>query len=129
MNLRKTSSSASENGDTAATFDVALDLVQELKNLQDAGYKGDVLKRFENYISEKLWRWELTQITADELPTLIKEKVLSTVVCYDKEVESLLEYVERYDQLLETKITSQSEMDHQRKVLEQQFQGVIDTIL
>ena len=127
MNLRKTS--ASENGDSAATFDVVLDLVQELKNLQDAGYKGDVLKRFEHYISEKLWRWELTQITAEELPTLIKEKVLSTVVCYDKEVESLLEYVERYDQLLETKITSQSEMDHQRKVLEQQFQGVIDTIL
>ena len=129
MNLRKTSSSSSENGDSAATFDVVLDLVQELKNLQDAGYKGDVLKRFEHYISEKLWRWELTQITAEELPTLIKEKVLSTAVCYDKEVESLLEYVERYDQLLETKITSQSEMDHQRKVLEQQFQGVIDTIL
>ena len=129
MNLRKTSPSSSENGDSAATFDVVLDLVQELKNLQDAGYKGDVLKRFEHYISEKLWRWELTQITADELPTLIKEKVLSTVVCYDKEVESLLEYVERYDQLLETKISSQSEMDHQRKELEQQFQGVIDTIL
>ena len=47
MNLRKTSSSSSENGDSAATFDVVLDLVQELKNLQEAGYKGDVLKRFE----------------------------------------------------------------------------------
>ncbi|MDE0297722.1 MAG: hypothetical protein OXN17_03760 [Candidatus Poribacteria bacterium] len=129
MNLRKSSSSSSENGDSAATFDVALDLVQELKNLQDAGYTGDVLKRFTNYISEKLWRWELTQITVDELPTLIKEKVLSTVVCYDKDVESLLEYVERYDKLLETKITSQSDMDHKRKVLEKQFQGVIDTIL
>ena len=129
MNLRKASITASGNGDSTATFDVVLDLVQELKNLQDAGYKGDTLKQFTNYISEKLWRWELTQITADELPTLIKEKVLSTAICYEKEVESLLEYVERYDQLLETKIVSESEMDHQRKVLEQQFQDVVDTIL
>ena len=129
MNLRKASSSVAENGDSPATFDVVLDLIQELKNLQDAGYKGEALKQFVDYISEKLWRWELTQITADELPTLIKEKVLSTAVCYGKEVESLLEYVERYDQLLETKIASKSEMDNQRKVLEQQFQGVIDTIL
>ena len=129
MNLRKASSTAAGNGDSTATFDVVLDLVQELKNLQDAGYKGEVLKQFVDYISEKLWRWELTQITADELPTLIKEKVLSTAVCYEKEVESLLEYVERYDQLLETKIASESEMDNQRKALERQFQGVIDTIL
>ena len=129
MNLRKASSTAAGNGDSTATFDVVLDLVQELKNLQDAGYKGEALQQFVDYISEKLWRWELTQITSDELPTLIKEKVLSAAVCYEKEVESLLEYVERYDQLLETKIASESEMDNQRKALEQQFQGVIDTIL
>ena len=129
MNLRKASSTASGNGDSTAAFDVVLDLVQELKNLQDAGYKGGTLKQFADYISEKLWRWEFTQITADELPTLIKEKVLSTTICYEKEVESLLEYVERYDQLLETKIASESEMDHQRKILEQQFQDVVNTIL
>ena len=129
MNLRKASSTAAGNGDSTATFDVVLDLVQELKNLQDAGYKGEALQQFVDYISEKLWRWELTQITSDELPTLIKEKVLSAAICYEKEVESLLEYVERYDQLLETKIASESEMDNQRKALEQQFQGVIDTIL
>ncbi len=129
MNLRKASSTASRNGDSTAVFDVVLDLVQELKNLQDAGYKGETLKQFADYISEKLWRWELTQITADELPTLIKEKVLSTAICYEKEVESLLEYVERYDQLLQTKIATESEMDHQRKALEKQFQDVVDTIL
>ena len=129
MNLRKASSTASRNGDSAAAFDVVLDLVQELKYLQGAGYKGETLKQFADYISEKLWRWELTQITADELPTLIKEKVLSTTICYEKEVESLLEFVERYDQLLQTKIASESEMDHQRKALEQQFQEVVDTIL
>ncbi|MDE0041197.1 MAG: hypothetical protein OXT74_04125 [Candidatus Poribacteria bacterium] len=129
MNLRKASSTASGNGDSTAAFDVVLDLVQELKNLQDAGYKGGTLKQFADYISEKLWRWEFTQITADELPTLIKEKVLSTTICYEKEVESLLEYVERYDQLLETKIASESEMDHQRKILEQQFQDIVNTIL
>ena len=129
MNLRKTASTASGNGDSTAAFDVVLDLVQELKNLQDASYKGETLKQFADYISEKLWRWELTQITADELPTLIKEKVLSTAICYEREVESLLEYVERYDQLLETKIASESEMDHQRKILEQQFQDVVNSIL
>lgn len=129
MNLRKASPTSSGNGDSTVAFDAVLDLVQELKNLQEAGYKGETLKQFADYISEKLWRWELTQITADELPTLIKEKVLSAAICYEKEVESLLEYVERYDQLLETKIATESEMDHQRKVLEQQFQGVIDTIL
>ena len=110
-------------------FNIAIDLLLELKALQDAGYEGDVLKRYAAYISEKLWRWELTQITKTELPILIKEKVLSSLICYEKEVEVLLEYVERYERLLETKLTPESEMDEQRELLEENFQALVETLL
>ena len=80
-------------------------------------------------LPEKLWRWELTQITDDELPMLIKEKVLASIVCYEKEVEVLLEYVERYEQILETKLSPDSGMDKRRRALEKDFQAIIETIL
>ncbi len=121
--------SAVQDPSSADVFDVALDLVQELKALQDAGYAGEALKKFMNYIAEKLWRWELTQITEAELPMLIKEKVLASAICYGKEVEALLEYVERYEQLLETKLTSGSEMDKQRSLVEAKYQAIAETIL
>ena len=110
-------------------FNVAVDLLQELKALQDAVYAGDTLKRYASYISEKLWRWELTQITEAELPILVKEKVLSSAICYEKEVELLLEYVERYERLLETKLAPESEMDKQRELLEENFQALAETLL
>jgi hypothetical protein len=110
-------------------FDVALDLVQELKALQEADYAGDPLRKFMSYIAEKLWRWELTQITEAELPTLVKEKVLASAICYGKEVEILMEYVERYEELLETKLASGSEMDKQRHLLEEKYQAIAETIL
>ena len=114
---------------TVNVFDIAVDLLLELRALQDAGYEGDTLKRYASYISEKLWRWELTQITETELPILIKEKVLSSIICYEKEVEALLEYVERYERLLETKLASESEMDKQRTLLEENLQTLAETIL
>lgn len=110
-------------------FNVAVDLLLELKALQDAGYEGDTLERYASYVSEKLWRWELTQITETELPILIKEKVLSSIICYEKEVETLLEYVERYERLFETKLTPESEMDKQRELLEENFQMLVETVL
>ncbi len=110
-------------------FNIAVDLLLELRVLQDAGYEGDALQRYAGYISEKLWRWELTQITKTELPILIKEKVLSSLICYEKEVETLLEYVERYERLLETKLAPESEMDKQRELLEENFQTLIETLL
>ncbi len=110
-------------------FNIAVDLLLELKVLQDASYAGDSLERYANYISEKLWRWELTQITETELPILIKEKVLSSIICYEKEVEALLEYVERYERLLETKLASESEMDKQRELLEENFQTLAETLV
>ena len=110
-------------------FNIAVDLLLELRALQDASYEGDLLKRYADYISEKLWRWELTQITETELPILIKEKVLSSIICYEKEVETLLEYVERYERLLETKLASESEMNEQREVLEENFQALVETLL
>jgi hypothetical protein len=130
MKLRRTfpEPAAAENS-SANAFDVAVDLIQELKALQDASYAGDTLKRYINYISEKLWRWELTQLTEAELPTLIKEKVLSSAICYEEEVEALLEYVERYEQLLETKLAPGSEMDKPRELLEENFQALAETLL
>lgn len=110
-------------------FNIAVDLLLELKALQDAGYEGDTLERYASYVSEKLWRWELTQITETELPILIKEKVLSSIVCYEKEVEILLEYVERYERLFETKLAPESEMDKQRELLEENFQMLVETVL
>ena len=110
-------------------FNIAVDLLLELKVLQDAGYEGEALDQYASYISEKLWRWELTQITAAELPILIKEKVLSSIICYEKEVEALLEYVERYERLFETKLASESEMDQQRELLEENFQTLAETLL
>jgi hypothetical protein len=110
-------------------FNIAVDLLLELRVLQDAGYEGDSLERYADYISEKLWRWELTQITETELPILIKEKVLSSIICYEKEVEALLEYVERYERLLEAKLASESEMDKQRELLEENFQTLAETLL
>ena len=110
-------------------FNIAVDLLLELRALQDAGYEGDSLERYADYISEKLWRWELTQITETELPILIKEKVLSSIICYEKEVEALLEYVERYERLLEAKLASESEMDKQRELLEENFQTLAETLL
>ena len=110
-------------------FTIAVDLLLELRVLQDAGYEGEPLQRYANYISEKLWRWELTQITETELPILIKEKVLSSIICYEKEVEALLEYVERYERLFETKLTPESEMNKQRELLEENFQTLVETLL
>ena len=110
-------------------FNVAVDLLLELKALQDAAYEGDTLERYVSYVSEKLWRWELTQITETELPILVKEKVLSSIICYEKEVEALLEYVERYERLFETKLAPESEMDKQRELLEENFQMLVETVL
>ena len=121
--------STDAEGGTVSVFNIAVDLLLELKSLQDASYEGDTLKRYTSYISEKLWRWELTQITETELPILIKEKVLSSIVCYEKEVEALLEYVERYERLFETKLASESEMDKQCALLEENFQTLAETIL
>ncbi|MCH8289595.1 hypothetical protein IH992_00610 [Candidatus Poribacteria bacterium] len=129
MDLRRTFPDTGIGANSANAFNVVLELVQELRALQDAGYDGQPLERFIDYLPEKLWRWELTQITNEELPTLIKEKVLVSAVCYEKEVEALLEYVERYDQLLEKKFVQGSEVNKQRGVLEEKFQAIAETIL
>ena len=112
-----------------ALFNQVLGLIQEVKELQHSNYAGETLERFIAYISEKLWRWELTQITAEELPIVIKEKVLTSAVCYEKEVETLMEYVERYDELLDAKLQSDSEMNIQRENLESHFQEIVETLL
>ncbi|CAI8003096.1 hypothetical protein GBAR_LOCUS3544 [Geodia barretti] len=110
-------------------FNHVLGLIQEVKALQSTDYKGDLLDQFVTYISEKVWRWELTQITETELPLLLKEKVLASAICYEKEVDTLLEYVERYDELVSTKLASDSEMDNHRQYLEEQFQAIVETLL
>ena len=110
-------------------FNQVLGLIQEIKELQNSSYEGEVLDRFVSYISEKVWRWELTQITCDELPVVVKEKVLSSAVCYEKEVETLMEYVERYDELLDTKLNADSEMIKQRENLESRFQEIVETLI
>lgn len=110
-------------------FNQVLGLIQEVKELQNSSFEGEPLDRFVSYISEKVWRWELTQITSQELPVVVKEKVLSSAICYEKEVETLMEYVERYDELLETKLLADSEMDLQREQLESRFQEIVETML
>ena len=120
---------ADAEDDSVNVFNIAVDLLLELKALQDAGYEGDALQQYAGYISEKLWRWELTQITETELPILIKEKVLSSVICYEKEVEALLEYVERYERLFETKLAPESKMNKQRELLEENFQTLVETLV
>ena len=110
-------------------FNHVLGLIQEVKALQSTDYKGDLLDQFVTYISEKVWRWELTQITETELPLLLKEKVLASAICYEKEVDTLLEYVERYDELVSTKLASDSEMDNHRQYIEEQFQAIVETLL
>ena len=110
-------------------FNHVLGLIQEVKALQSTDYKGDLLDQFVTYISEKVWRWELTQITETELPLLLKEKVLASAVCYEKEVDTLLEYVERYDELVSTKLTADAEMDGHRQYIEEQFQAIVETLL
>ena len=128
--LRRIFPNSTDVGDASVNvFDIAIDLLLELRALQDAGYEGDTLQRYAGYISEKLWRWELTQITETEMPILIKEKVLSSLICYEKEIETLLEYVERYERLLETKLAPESEMDKQRELLEENFQTLIETLM
>ena len=110
-------------------FNQVLGLIQEVKELQNSSYEGEPLDRFISYISEKVWRWELTQITTQELPVVVKEKVLTSVICYEKEVENLMEYVERYDELLETKLKADSEMDEQRENLESRFQEIVESLI
>ncbi len=110
-------------------FNHVLGLIQEVKALQSAGYKGDLLNQFVSYISEKVWRWELTQLTTAELPLLLKEKVLASAICYEKEVETLMEYVERYDELISTKLAANSDLDDYRRHLEEQFQAIVETLL
>ena len=128
--LRRIFPDPTDAGDASVNvFNIAVDLLLELRVLQNAGYEGDALQQYADYISEKLWRWELTQITETELPILIKEKVLSSLICYEKEVEALLEYVERYERLLETKLAPESEMNKQRELLEENFQTLIETLL
>ncbi len=110
-------------------FNHVLGLIQEVKALQSTDYKGDLLDQFVTYISEKIWRWELTQITETELPLLLKEKVLASTICYEKEVDTLLEYVERYDELVSTKLSTDSEMDNHRQYIEEQFQAIVESLL
>ena len=110
-------------------FNHVLGLIQEVKALRSDDFKGDLLNQFVTYISEKVWRWELTQITEAELPLLLKEKVLASAICYEKEVDSLLEYVERYDELVSTKLSAGSEMDNHRQYIEEQFQAIVETLL
>ncbi len=110
-------------------FNQVLGLIQEVKELQNCSYAGETLERFISYISEKVWRWELTQITTQELPVVVKEKVLTSAICYEKEVENLLEYVERYDELLDTKLKADSEMNVQREKLETRFQEIVESLL
>ena len=110
-------------------FNHVLGLIQEVKALQSTDYQGDLLDQFVAYISEKVWRWELTQITETELPLLLKEKVLASAICYEKEVDTLLEYVERYDELVSTKLAADSEMDSHRQYIEEQFQAIVETLL
>ena len=110
-------------------FNHVLGLIQEVKALQSTNYKGDLLDQFVAYISEKVWRWELTQITETELPLLLKEKVLASTICYEKEVDTLLEYVERYDELVSTKLSTDSEMDNHRQYIEEQFQAIVESLL
>ena len=110
-------------------FNHVLGLIQEVKALQSDDFEGDLLNQFVAYISEKVWRWELTQITEDELPLLLKEKVLASAICYEKEVDTLLEYVERYDELVSTKLAAGSEMDNHRQYIEEQFQAIVETLL
>ena len=130
MNYRRSFESSSATQPVSAdVFDVALNLIQELKSLQEAKYTGETFGRFKNYIAEKLWRWELTQITEGELVTLIKEKVLVSVICYEKDVETLLEYAERYDQLVEAKFNDRFKMNEQAKMLEEKFHALAETIL
>ena len=128
--LRRIFPDLTDAGDASVNvFNIAVDLLLEFRVLQNAGYEGDALQQYAGYISEKLWRWELTQITETELPILIKEKVLSSLICYEREVEALLEYVERYERLLETKLAPESEMNKQRELLEENFQTLIETLL
>ena len=110
-------------------FNHVLGLIQEVKVLQSDDYKGESLNQFVAYISEKVWRWELTQITETELPLFLKEKVLASVICYEKEVETLMEYVERYDELISTKLDADSELDSHRQYLEERFQAIVETLL
>ena len=110
-------------------FNHAIGLIQEVKVLQSGDYKGESLDQFVSYISEKVWRWELTQITEAELPLLLKEKVLASAICYEKEVETLMEYVERYDELVSTKLATDSVLDGHRQYLEEQFQAIVETLL
>lgn len=110
-------------------FNHVLGLIQEVKVLQTAEYQGELMEQFIGYLAEKVWRWELTQITEAELPLLLKEKVLASAICYEKEVEALMEYVERYDELVATKLEAGSEMDSQRQTLEEQFQAIVETLL
>ena len=110
-------------------FNHVLGLIQEVKVLQSGDYKGESLNQFVSYISEKVWRWELTQITEAELPLLLKEKVLASAICYEKEVETLMEYVERYDELISTKLAVDSELDGHRQYLEERFQAIVETLL
>ena len=110
-------------------FNHVLGLIQEVKVLQSGDYQGESLKQFVSYISEKVWRWELTQITETQLPLLLKEKVLASVICYEKEVETLMEYVERYDELISTKLDVDSELDSHRQYLEERFQAIVETLL
>lgn len=110
-------------------FNQVIGLIHEVKELAENSYEGEVLERFITYISEKVWRWELTQITSDELPIVVKEKVLTTAICYEKEVETLMEYVERYDELLDTKLKADSEMYVQREKLETSFQEIVETLI
>ena len=110
-------------------FNHVLGLIQEVKVLQSGDYKGESLNQFVSYISEKVWRWELTQITETELPLLLKEKVLASAICYEKEVETLMEYVERYDELVSTKLAGNSELNDHRQYLEEQFRAIVETLL
>lgn len=110
-------------------FNQVLGLIQEVKELQNSSYEGEVLDRFITYISEKVWRWELTQITSKELPIVVKEKVLASAICYEKEVETLMEYAERYDELLQTKLKADYEMNVARENLESRFQEIVETLL
>ena len=48
MNLRKTALESDSDGNSSDVFGIVLELVQELRSLQDANYAGTPLQRFVN---------------------------------------------------------------------------------
>ncbi|MFQ6040325.1 MAG: hypothetical protein ACE5PV_05670 [Candidatus Poribacteria bacterium] len=99
-------------------------LLAEILELRDNNYSQEVITSLIAYLIDELSRWESENITEQQLPQFVQQRVLSFYVCYEQEIPELLDIATRYENLIDDGSPLQSEY----KNLEERYIELIETL-